>query len=48
MPARIGLTELLLISMMLIVFFGSRKLPEFIKGVAEGVREFKRNASAKE
>lgn len=48
MPARIGLPELLLISMMLIIFFGSRKLPEFIKGVAEGVREFKRTASPKE
>jgi len=48
MPARIGLAELLLISMMMIIFFGSRKLPEFIKGVAEGVREFKRTASTKE
>jgi sec-independent protein translocase protein TatA len=48
MPANIGLPELLLISMMLIVFFGSRKLPEFIKGVAEGVHEFKRTASQKE
>jgi len=48
LPARIGLTELILMSVMLMVFFGSRKLPEFIKGIAEGVREFKRTATAKE
>jgi sec-independent protein translocase protein TatA len=41
---RIGIAELIILSTMLMVFFGSKKLPEFIKGVAEGVREFKKTA----
>ena len=45
---RIGLTELILMSLLLLVFFGSRKVPEFIKGIAEGVSEFKKSAGSKE
>jgi len=45
---KIGLAELIILSTMLMVFFGSRKLPEFIKGVAEGVREFKKTSGEKE
>jgi len=33
---------------MVMLFFGTRKLPEFIKGVAEGVKEFKRTTAEKE
>jgi len=41
----ISLTELALLSTLLVVFFGSRKLPEFIKGVADGVKQFKTQVS---
>lgn len=47
MPS-VGLAELLILSTMLMIFFGSRKLPEFIKGAAEGVKEFKRASGEKE
>jgi len=41
---RIGLAELIILSTMLMLFFGTRKLPEFVNGIAEGVREFKKAA----
>lgn len=45
---RLGIAELLILSSMVLLFFGTRKLPEFIKGVAEGVKEFKRTTTEKE
>jgi len=47
-PVRIGLTELILMSLLLLVFFGSRKVPEFIKGIADSVSEFKKSAGSRE
>ena len=40
----IGATELIIIALLLILFFGGRKIPEFIKGVGEAIREFKKGA----
>jgi sec-independent protein translocase protein TatA len=37
----IGMQEILLIGMFVLVFFGARKIPEFMKGLGKGVREFK-------
>jgi sec-independent protein translocase protein TatA len=37
----IGMQELLVIGMVVLVFFGSKKIPEFMKGLGKGVREFK-------
>lgn len=39
----IGLTEILIVSAVLLVLFGGKKLPEFAKGLAEAIKEF-RNA----
>ncbi len=39
---RIGTLEIVVISLLLIVFFGSKKLPEFIKSVGLSIREFKK------
>lgn len=39
---RIGTTELLIIAALLLIFFGGKKLPEFIKGMGEGVKEFRK------
>jgi sec-independent protein translocase protein TatA len=37
----LGMQELLLIGFVILVFFGARKIPEFMKGLGKGVREFK-------
>ena len=37
----LGMQELLLIGLVILVFFGARKIPEFMKGLGRGVREFK-------
>jgi len=36
--------EILLIAIALVILFGARKIPEFAKGLGQGIREFK-NAS---
>ena len=40
----IGLTEWLVIALILAVLFGGKKLPELVKGLGETVREFKKGA----
>lgn len=37
----IGTTELLLISGMVLLLFGGKKLPEMMKGLGQGVKSFK-------
>lgn len=37
----IGMQEILVIGLVVLVFFGSKKIPEFMKGLGKGVREFK-------
>jgi sec-independent protein translocase protein TatA len=37
----IGMQEILIIGLVILVFFGSKKIPEFMKGIGKGVREFK-------
>lgn len=37
----LGMQELLLIGLVILIFFGARKIPEFMKGLGKGVREFK-------
>jgi len=36
-----GMQEMLLIGLVILIFFGARKIPEFMKGLGKGVREFK-------
>jgi len=38
----IGSTELLLIGGIALLLFGGKKLPEMMKGLGQGVREFKK------
>ena len=33
--------EWILIGMVVLVFFGAKKIPEFAKGLGKGIREFK-------
>ncbi len=37
----VGLTELLLILVIVVVIFGAKKLPQLGKGFGEGIRNFK-------
>ncbi len=39
----VGFQEVLLIGLFVLVFFGAKKIPEFMKGLGKGVREFKEN-----
>jgi sec-independent protein translocase protein TatA len=38
----IGIGEILIIFLIIIIFFGSKKIPEFIKGLGDAVHEFKK------
>ncbi|MCS6905082.1 MAG: twin-arginine translocase TatA/TatE family subunit [Bacteroidia bacterium] len=40
----LGTQEILLILVVLLIFFGARKIPEFARGLGQGIREF-RNAA---
>jgi len=37
----VGFQEILLIGLFVLIFFGAKKIPEFMKGMGKGVREFK-------
>jgi sec-independent protein translocase protein TatA len=37
----LGMQEMLLIGLVILIFFGAKKIPEFMKGLGKGVREFK-------
>lgn len=37
----VGFQEILLIGLFILVFFGAKKIPEFMKGLGKGLREFK-------
>ena len=36
----LGFQELLLIGVVVLVLFGGRKIPEFMRGLGKGIREF--------
>ena len=37
----VGAQEILLIGVVVLVLFGAKKIPEFMKGLGKGVKEFK-------
>ena len=37
----IGTTEIILVLLLALVFFGGKKLPELMRGLGRGVKEFK-------
>lgn len=37
----VGVQEILVIGLFVLVFFGAKKIPDFMKGMGKGVREFK-------
>ena len=38
----LGVPELLLILLVILVFFGSKKIPELAQGLGKGIREFRK------
>jgi sec-independent protein translocase protein TatA len=41
---RIGTTEIILIIVAIIILFGARRIPELMRSLGSGVREFKKGA----
>ncbi len=37
----LGTGELIFIAVVILIFFGARKIPEFARGLGQGIREFK-------
>ena len=38
---KIGLTEIMLILLVVVLLFGGRKIPELMKGIGKGIKSFK-------
>jgi sec-independent protein translocase protein TatA len=39
---KIGFTEILLILVVVVLLFGGRKIPELMRGIGQGMKEFKK------
>ncbi|HAX93442.1 MAG: twin-arginine translocase TatA/TatE family subunit [Bacteroidales bacterium] len=39
---KIGLTEIILILLVVVLLFGGRKIPELMKGIGQGMKEFRK------
>ena len=39
---KIGLTEIILVLVVVVLLFGGRKIPELMKGIGQGIKEFKK------
>ncbi len=37
----IGLNEIIIVAIVVLVLFGSKAIPNFIKGIAKAIREFR-------
>ena len=44
MPTNFGIPEILIIAFVLILLFGTKKVPEFLKGIGSTIKEFKKAA----
>jgi sec-independent protein translocase protein TatA len=40
-----GFTEILLILLVVVLLFGGKKIPELMKGIGQGMKEFKKASS---
>jgi sec-independent protein translocase protein TatA len=45
--SQLGTTEILILSLLIIVLFGGKKLPELLKGIADSIKEFKKAINSK-
>jgi len=44
----IGFQEILVIVLIIVVLFGAKKIPELMRGLGSGIKEFKKAASTDE
>lgn len=44
----LGMVEIVIFALILLLFFGGKKLPELSRGISGMIREFKKAASSKE
>lgn len=44
----IGTTELLVVAVVVVLLFGTKKIPEFFKGLGDAVKEFKKASKGKD
>jgi sec-independent protein translocase protein TatA len=42
MMGNLGATEIILILLVVVLLFGGRKIPELMKGIGQGMKEFKK------
>lgn len=38
----IGITEIIIVAVVLLILFGGKKIPELAKGIAEALKEFRK------
>ena len=43
-----GATEIILILLVVILLFGARKIPELMKGIGQGMKEFKKASNVED
>lgn len=48
MPGQIGTVEIIVIALIILLLFGGKKLPEFIKGLGQSITEFKKGVKGEE
>lgn len=44
----LGATEIILILLVVVLLFGGRKIPELMKGIGQGMKEFKKASRVEE
>lgn len=44
----LGTTEIIVIAVVLVLLFGARKIPDLMKGLGSGIKEFKKASSLDE
>lgn len=46
MSSNLGTPEIIVLTILIIVFFGSKRLPEFIKSIGLAIKEFKKSINS--
>lgn len=41
MPGGLGTTEVIIIAIFVLVFFGAKRIPELARGLGQGIKEFR-------
>jgi sec-independent protein translocase protein TatA len=41
MPGGLGTTEIIIIAIFVLIFFGAKRIPELARGLGQGIKEFR-------